>query len=406
MREMLFFEWKKIFNRRFNLIAMAVGYFLILVCTINYITQNNFWDAESEQYVYGVSAYEIGRVRNEEKTDYLTEEYLTELTKEIQARNIPLGSDEGYTEVIRPMGIDLLWVLGNAYVDVGETVDWGKLSEIPTEGGIHFYERRLQKISEYLNMDFSYGNYSEAEKEFWLNKAKEVQTPFRWGNTENMDTVWITIMIDFYLLFVISICIAPVFASEYESGAAALLLTTKKGKTKLITAKILAAVLFSLCYMGAGIGMGVVIEGLMIGFYGNDLPIQLWGTSIPYNWSVGETCVISFLLMLLITLSIALLTLAWSSRLKSGIIVLVLDFTLIIGPAFLPMSKSSGLWNHINYLFPVRIMNMENVLKAFNSYQFGDVVLSYIGMIVLVYVLVATVSLLMIKGGFAKHQIK
>ena len=36
----------------------------------------------------------------------------------------------------------------------------------------------------------------------------------------------------FYLWFVIVICVSPVFSSEYESGAAALLLTTKHGKVK------------------------------------------------------------------------------------------------------------------------------------------------------------------------------
>ncbi len=406
MRTMLFFEWKKIFSRRFNVIAMAVGYLLILVCTINYITQEYFWDTETEQYIYGVAAYEMGREKNGAMTDYLTEEYLTELTKYIQAQGIDLNSDEGYSQVIEPIGYDLVWLLANMYMEKGEDVDWELLGEISTEGGIHFYERRLERMTEFLNLDFSFGNYTEEEKEFWINKAKQVQTPYEWGDKRAMDTLWLIIEISFFLLFVIVICIAPVFASEYESGAVALLLTTQKGKTKLITVKILASALFTLGYLCLGIGVAVVIQGCLVGFYGSHLPVQLWGGDIPYNWSVGKACMITFLVMLLIALTITLLTLAWSSRLKSSFIVLVLDFALIIGPSFFPMSKNSGLWNHINYLFPVRAMSIKDVIKTYNSYQFGDVVISYVAMIVLVYLLVSFISLLRIRGGFAKHQVK
>lgn len=406
MREMLFFEWKKIFGRRFNVIAMALGYLLIGICTFNYITQENIWDAETGDYVYGVAAYEKGKEKAEKMTDYLTEDFLTELTKSMQAQGIPLDSDEGYAQVFRPIGYELVWLLSDMYTDMGNLVELEKISEISTEGGIHFYERRLERIQDFLNMDFSYGNYSEEEKEFWLDKAKQVQTPFAWGDRRAMDTLWLIIEIVFFLLFVISICIAPVFAAEYESGAAALLLTTKKGKTKLITAKILVAIIFTLSYMSIGIGMAALAQGVIVGFAGSDLPIQLWGIEIPYDWSVGYACVATFLIMLLIALAVTLLTLAWSSRLKSSIIVLVLDFMLIIGPSFFPMSKTSGLWNHINYLFPVRAMHIKDVLRTYNSYQFGNVVISYLGMIVLVYALVSLVSLLRIKGGFAKHQVK
>jgi hypothetical protein len=38
----------------------------------------------------------------------------------------------------------------------------------------------------------------------------------------------------YYFIFVIAVCISPVFASEYESGAAALLLTTKYWKIDIV----------------------------------------------------------------------------------------------------------------------------------------------------------------------------
>ena len=263
----------------------------------------------------------------------------------------------------------------------------------------------MEKISDYLNLDFSYGNYTEKEKEFWLDKAEQVETPFAWGDTRVMDTARVIIGISFYLLFVIAICIAPVFATECESGAVALLLTTKRGKTTLITAKVLTAVLFAMAYMSVSIGSALLMLGVIIGFWGSELPVQLWSVGSPYNWSVGKVCVISVLIMLLLALTITLLTLAWSSRLKSGFMVLVLDFLLLMGPVFLPVSKSSGLWNHILCLFPVYAMNNRDIVGSFISYQFGGIVLSYMAMILLVYSVISIVSLWSVKG-FAKHQVK
>ena len=47
-------------------------------------------------------------------------------------------------------------------------------------------------------------------------------------------------------LLAICIVIAPVFASEYQAGTDAMLLSGKYGKTRLVRAKILASLLFGM----------------------------------------------------------------------------------------------------------------------------------------------------------------
>lgn len=405
MKTQIYFEMRKIFGRKFNVVVMLTGYILILICAVNYIREESFYDETTQSYIYGIEAFRMSEEKNRELTDYLTEEYLTKLTEEIQEKNMNMDSDEAYLQVIRPK-LDILHVLCSNYMEMGYYVDWNKLNEISTEGGIGFYERRMEKVEEYLNKDFSYGNYSQEEKAFWLKKEQEVQTPFQWGDKSAMDTVWIIIQIAFYLMFVLAVCISPVFASEYESGAATLLLTTKYGKTKLIWAKISAAVLFSLGYVAIGIGMGIAIEGIAVGFQGAELPVQLWGTIIPYNWTIGKTCVVSFAMVLLLAGAFTLFTMFVSARIKGSLMTLVIGFAVLIGPAFLPMSKESGLWNHMNYLFPVRVALTKDVISTLNSYRFGPVVLSYLGMAVLVYAVVGIISLLGIGKGFARHQVR
>lgn len=115
-------------------------------------------------------------------------------------------------------------------------------------------------------------------------------------------------------------------------------------------------------------------------FHGAELPVQLWGTVIPYNWSVGMACAVSFAVILLVTLTVALFTAFLSSNIKSSMVVLVIGYVLLIAPALFPMSKESGLWNHINYLFPVRVASVKDMIKTFNSYQFGTAIISYLSM--------------------------
>lgn len=390
MRGMIYYEFQKIFKRKFNIAAMLAGYLLMLVCVIVFVTQESFYDADSDSYVYGIQGYRMSEIRNAELTDYLTEDYLTDVVKGIQEKNMDLQTDEAYMQVIRPIS-SLLVVICVNYTDIGESVEWGTLNEISAENGIRFYERRMEKIEEYLNLDFSYGRYSEQEKTFWLEKENEVRIPFQWGDKSVMNSVWNTIEISFYLMFVVAVCISPVFASEYESGASALLFTTRYGKSKLITAKILAAILFSLAYIAVGIGMGVAIIGITLGFPGAELPVQLWNTIIPYNWTVGKTCVISLAMKLLVALTFSLFTMLLSSKIKRSLSTLVIAFTVLIGPIFLPMSAECRLWNQINSLFPISVLMTKDMISTLNSYQFGPVIFSYLGMAVLVYLIAAVI---------------
>ena len=107
---------------------------------------------------------------------------------------------------------------------------------------------------------------------------------------------------------------------------------------------------------------------------------------------------------MLIGSAIALVLLCCSAGLRSSLATLTIGAAVIIAPAFFPMSKKSGLWNHINYLFPVRAFNLEDVMGSYVSYAAGNVVISYTAMVVIVYMAVSAVSLLWIRRAFVKTR--
>ena len=99
---------------------------------------------------------------------------------------------------------------------------------------------------------------------------------------------------------------------------------------------------------------------------------------------------------------LSLFLLMCSARLHSSFAALVIGKAVMIVPAFLPMSKKSGLWNHINYLFPIRVMDVKEMMGAFVSYAAGDCVIPYMGMVVIAYLGIGAAALLLIRKGFVR----
>ncbi len=401
---MIRYEWKKIFERRLNIIAMISGYVLIAGCVFSFINGASFYDKETDSYVEGIEGIRLEQERAKEKEDVISEEYITRIVKEIQSYGMDLESDEAYMEIIRPMG-DIFYFTAKNYTDMREPyADRNALMEIDLTDGAQFYRQRMDKITDYLNMDFSYGNYTKAEKEYWIQKAENTIVPFAWGDKCIMDMVWTTIAIGFYLWFVIVICVSPVFAFEHESGAVSLLLTAKYGKDRLIWSKIAVSVLFTVGYLLVGIVPGICVIGLLFGFSGIDLPVQVWNSVIPYNLTAGQACFYHLAIILLIGITVTLFMLFCSARLKSSLATLAIGITVLIGPAFFPMSKDSGFWNHMNLLFPVRAVDFKEMLGAYVSYTVGEWVIPYMVMVVIIYLAIGTAALIFTRKGFIKMR--
>ncbi len=400
---MLRFELMKIFKNKLNMTAMVLGYLLIVVCIVSYISSEEVYDSRTDSYVKGLEAFSAGRDQAESQTDYITEEYVTEFIRELQASPLDLDSDEGYIEVVRPQG-SMFYLIANSYADVDAPyIVYNDIKNIDVSEGAKFYQQRLEKISDFLNMDFSFGNYTAAEKAYWMDKAEKVQEPFIWGTKEVMSLMLDLSLVGFYLLAVVVICISPVFSRESESGAGQLLFTTKYGKNRLIRAKTIASLLFSLGYVGIGLMGSVLVIGFLCGFSEANLPVQLWNISIPYNITIGQVCLLEVLVLLLITGAVTALILLISAQTKSTMATMAAILVLLIGPAFLENSKTAGWYNHLIDLCAVRFIDMKTVLGSFVDYHFGGIIVDYITMGIIVYAAVGIASLLLLRKTFVRR---
>lgn len=74
----------------------------------------------------------------------------------------------------------------------------------------------------------------------------------------------------------ICICLASVFAGEYQNGTDKILLTTKYGKSKGVKAKIIASYIFATLVFTIYLIFAIGSVFLMFGTDGGNLPIQLF----------------------------------------------------------------------------------------------------------------------------------
>ncbi len=396
MRQLLYFELKKILDRKANQIALLLGLLLAVICNVMQIQGETL--TVDGQELKGIEAILRQQEIENALTDELDEEFLTSFLREYQ-RQIA-SNPSGYNYSLIESKSNLFSLYAKNYTEWNEHFDWETLNKIPTEGGIAFYDRRMEKIETLLNADYSYGNYTEAEKQYWLEKAAAVSTPFPWGSRNTWSIIWNGIGMLCYQFLVVGLCIAPVFAGECQNRTDALLLTTKYGKNRAIFAKLLISFTFSVLYIALCGLVGMGINVALLGTEGWNLPIQLWDTLFPYEWTAAQACIMNLGVMLLITLLLTAFTLMLSAVSKNPVIVLAADILLFFGTAFLPSSKSSGLWNRIICLVPLHCSDLQNVLKTYNDYPFGNLVISHLGMMFLVYMFLTVICTLCADLGF------
>lgn len=400
MRQLFYFEMKKILGRRVNQIALLLGLLLVIIGNVVLIQQESLDYNGTE--LNGTAAISAQREVENALTSELNEEFLTGFLREYQQQIV--GNPYGYDYTLIQSRSNLFVLIAKNYIEWNEYLNYETLNKIPTDDGIGFYDRRMEKIETLLNADYTYGNYTEAEKAYWLEKAGNVSTPFIWGSPTVWEIIQKGIGMLFFQFFVISICIAPVFAGECQNRTDALLLTTKYGKSRAIHAKLLVSFAFAFLYIALCglIGMGMNV--LLLGTEGWNLPIQLWDTLFPYQWTMAGACVVNLGVIMLIMIFLTAFSLMLSAISKNPLVVLALNVLMFLGTVFLPSSKSSGLWNKILRLFPLHCFDLKHVLSAYNDYPLGGLIVSYLGMIFLVYGGLTAVCALCAGKQFQRHQ--
>ena len=246
--------------------------------------------------------------------------------------------------------------------------------------------------------------YSEAERAYWTDLRASVPEPITYGYSGGWGNV---VDCAAFLVFpVLAACVtlAPAFSFEYQSGADAVVLATRRGRSTLVAAKVAAGLAYATIYFAL---CAALIVGVSLVFYGAEgfgVSVQSIALTSPYPLTAGQAALITVGLMYVACLGFSCLTLALSSRTPSTLAVFLTDVVLVVLTGLVP-SAGVGVLERALALFPINFANFSVLFSALESYPLGPVVLDLIGMVLLVYAALALVSTPVAVLSFRRRQV-
>ena len=392
------FELKKLFNKKMNIIVIIVCLFLITL--LFSMTGKDFLARDKNGKSYkGKEAISVRKEQMKEISGTLTNEKIIKEIEKLQElhndpNNLITNSDgekdfsiEIYNEYLNNR-LDLLTNINRVYANYN-TSYITELFNLNLKEQKDFYETRQQRIEEELNQSYDGKKYTPQEKEYWLEKSNNTKTPFEYDFYYGYSNLYNTYELLIFGVIAICICLASVFAGEYQNGTDKILLTTKYGKSKGVTAKIIFAI-------------GTIF--LMFGTDGGNLQIQLSNILSPYALTFFQSLLYNIVISYTVLFGMVGLTLFLSSKLKNPMTVLVIDIAIIMLPVFLSIKSAFGILNKILFLMPYNAIYSD--FSQMVSYKLGNIVIDLPMMTIITYIFMMIIALICAKKTYSKHQVE
>ena len=403
------YEFLKILRRKSTLIVMGVS--LLIIGLLFTLPTLQFRIYNQDGRLTGLEGIAWEREQQQNIAATLTDEYIADIIREYQrlfANPDNVGFDgnerfligEAYWDFESPRRL-LLTMIARNYGRPGEFPGLDILLNLDVSSGTDFYQVRNERIEYLLNAE--YRNMTEQQRAYWRSMNHRIDTPLQFGYYRGWEIIVSSFELLMFVILAICIVIAPVFAGEYQAGTDSVILAGKYGKTKLITAKIIASFLFGLCAFMLHAIVSVGIPLMTFGTDGWNLPIQIANPIIPYSFTFLQAVLVNLAVIFLVQFAVIGVTLFLSTKMKSPYLVLIVIVPILFVPMFLTPTGTSGIYNLILFLLPYRSTMPQ--FGSFISYQFGGLVLDALVMRVVIYVSLTLITIPFIRMGFKKHQV-
>ena len=357
MKKLILFELRKVFSMRLSLIAL-VGILLFSVL-ISFSTYQN-------KYAFdGVNAEGSGKTA-------------VEIDKGIAAKYEGILTDEKVQQMMS---------------------DFAPTSDLHGLSAIYVYQNAMQSAA-FSRFSDKEGNWNGLSvSDVFGNEEIKIGYVDGWLSTSrNMVRVFVA------LALAVIIMLAPIFSGEYE-GVDNIILTSKYGKTKCATAKVVAGIITAILTTTLIAAFNLLLAFVFYGTEGLDCSILFAPSDyveafIPFNITCGTLLKYQILLAFTCTLSVTGITLFLSAISKNQIVALVAAMAIFLFPVLLPITEVNPLFRLVGLLpiYHVLAISLLSVEQMSN------------GMLYAIWAIPAALLFLGVGAGisrrvFAKHQV-
>ncbi len=186
-----------------------------------------------------------------------------------------------------------------------------------------------------------------------VQKFSQVTKPYEFYPEYPSDAMDYQVMLGFLVLCLCALIAAPVFASDYETGADDILRCTRHGRGSFAWTKILSALLISGAAMVLCSGIYIVVSNSLFGWECTKTSMQLLFSIVSLlDKNVGQLQVFTAATGLLSLLATVCLILFLSSKCRNVLVALSVSLGVCIAPMVLYMTLPSGIRQWIYFLIP------------------------------------------------------
>ena len=390
------FEYKKIFKRKSVIIALVLVTAAVAFSPLAMFFGTSYIDGEPFETHYQAiakdRAYALalsGRAIDETLMWETIAAYskIPDIERYMSTQEYQEYARE-YSEIFRIMRIS------NGF----DLVYFRNLSEDDIRG---FYETRHEQIAAEIRA----GAISNAAKETLIRLDNEIKTPFIFAYTGGFGSLIGGIYtIGIFCSFAMAICLAPMFAGEYSAGADQLILSSKYGINKVISAKLFAAISITVAFFALLLSLAVIMCMLIHGYDGANAPIQLIMPFLAYPLTMLDSVMIFTSCTFFGTFLIAALTLLLSSKFNSPFGVIIIMSILIFVPMMLHVPETTVWLYNLFSLLPTSMMSAWAVFSHVPYDLFGLIMMPY--NFIPLFAIVASIAMLpSARKSFRNHQI-
>jgi len=299
-----------------------------------------------------------------------------------------------YTSELRPY-MHIFRIIQPIY-----NVNFNTIQDLTTDDLQNFYNIRHEQVVSVL----SNLNIGDNSKEVMIRLDSEIETPWIFEDIESYRGFFIHMyMVVYLMLFAIGVCLAPMFSTEYSTGTSQLILSSRFGKSKLIMAKFITGISFSIIFCLFLVLSTFLISSLFYGFDGANAPLQLLLTGSVYPLSLIQTAVIFSVCVLSGAVMFSAIAMFLSAKLKSAYGVVIILTVLIFIPIAFYASEENAILLNLYRLLPSTVMHFELLFSNIPYELFGLAVMPYV-FLPAFYILASAVFLFFARRAFKRYQ--
>jgi len=265
----------------------------------------------------------------------------------------------------------------------------------------NFYQVRHDKVSDNIRSSA----ISDAAKDAIIKLDSEISTPFIFEWSRGFDILLGCISsIGIACAFALAVCLAPLFAGEYSTRVDQLILSSRWGKNKQITAKIFTAVSISLVFYLLLLVIAIFFCGAIYGFGNANAPFQLLIPSNPYPLTLLEAVTIFATCVFFGILLVVALTLLLSSKFKSPFgVIIIISLQLFVPMMFTYVGQSIVWLYNLFSLLPTNMMAIGVVFYV--PFDFFGLIIPPQVFLPAFAIMASAVMLPFARRAFQRHQI-